>query len=1461
MDPLSIFHPVVREWFARTFRAPTEAQIQGWPAIAQGRHTLISAPTGSGKTLAAFLFCIDRLLRAAVQGTLPDLAQVVYVSPLKALSNDVHRNLSVPLREITQLAWDKGMMVPEIRIAVRTGDTPAHERQATARKPPHIWITTPESFYILLTSASGRRGLAGVQTLILDEIHAVADDKRGSHLALSAERLCELVNRPVTRIGLSATQRPIEEVARFLVGGAHIERDGTPLCTIVEADARRRIDLQIEMPGDELGPIATHELWDETITQIAGLVQQHRTTLVFVNTRRLVERVAHILSQKIGEESVVAHHGSLSRKTRLKAEERLKRAEVKVCVATASLELGIDVGAVELVCQIGSPRSIGVLLQRVGRSGHWLGGIPKGRLFPLTRDELIECAALLYGVRRGELDRLSIPPWPLDILSQQIVAACSSNEWKVEDLFRMVGRAYPYRDLPREHFDQVVRMLSEGVSPRLGYRLALLHHDGIHGILKARRGARLAALTSGGAIPDNADYEVIAEPDGTYVGSVNEDFAVESMAGDVFLLGNTSWRIRRIEKGKVRVEDARGQAPNIPFWLGEAPCRTKELSELISEVRQGIDDRLGDRIGCRRWLSEEAGLSEAAAAQAIEYIAEGKRVLGSTPTARRIVAERFFDESGGMQLVLHAPLGGRINRAWGLALRKRFCRSFDFELQASGSEDGVNLSLGPQHSFPLEDIFQFLRSHRVEDALTQAVLASPIFTTRWRWTLTRSLALLRSRGGKRVPAPIQRMRSDDMLAAVFPAQVQCQDNHGEADVQIPEHPLVFETLRDCLHEALDLEGLRSILRSLELGEIQFLAKDTPMPSAFSHQILNAMPYAFLDDAPLEERRARAVILRRALPDSASDLGRLSPEAIRSAAEDAWPAVRDPDELHDLLLGLVLLPENLSQEDHAGPGSRFEASNAVDPRAARRLPAEAASWFESLEKSGRAFRITSGERHYWAAAEHSGLVERLLVSRAARTGEDSLQDPLVLTVRGWVEVSGPFAASTLARLLGMEATEIREALVKLEGEGLVLRGSFSGVGAEEEFCDRRILARIHRATIAHLRREIEPVATSTFLMFLAGWQHVAYGSEAAGDSGVLEVIEQLQGYETAAAAWEDEILRSRVRDYEPAMLDSLCLAGDVVWGRWMRRATQAEVPARRPGLTRTAVLGLGMREDMPWLLDAGPPDEQALSVPARAVLALLRRRGASFFPEIVAGARHLPSEVEDALWQLVAAGLVTADSFAALRSLVSGEARRQDNSPRRRRQPRRTREGRWSLLEPVGPIPENTVELRARQFLRRYGVFFRELTAREPSAPPWRELLRVLRRLEARGEIRGGRFIDGLTGEQFALPEAVDSLRALHRKHPEGSFLRISACDPLNLVGILTPGQRVPATVGNRVVFRDGVPVAAIDGSETRLIVRVEAAEQPLLERLLDERPGSAFDPSRFAGSPPRSRSGAGPQPS
>ena len=753
------------------------------------------------------------------------------------------------------------------------------------RRPPHILITTPESLYILLTSESGRKSLRHVRTLILDELHAVAGNKRGSHLSLSVERLCDLAEGPVTRIGLSATQRPIEEVARFLVGSQAIAPDGSPDCTIVDSGHSRSMDLAIELPPeDELGPIATHEQWDRMLDRVAEMVARHESTLLFVNTRRLVERVAHQMSLRLGQDTVVPHHGSLSQETRHRAEQLLKDGTVKLCVATSSLELGIDIGSVDLVCQIGSPRSIGLMLQRVGRSGHSVGGTPKGRLFPLTRDELMECLALIRGYRRGNLDTLSIPPWPLDVLAQQIVAECAGQPWDENRLLDLVRRAYPYRELTAERFSEIVEMLSRGVAPREGRRSAYLHHDAVNRELRARRGARLAALTSGGAIPDNADYDVILEPDNTFLGTVNEDFAIESMRGDVFLLGNTPWRIRRVESGKVRVEDAGGSSPTLPFWIGEAPGRTTELSDEVSELRDGLYERLDGNQGRRVARTVRPALPETPPSRPSAYIEEGVRILGTVPTKRRIIAERFFDEAGGMQLIVHSPFGSRINRAWGMALRKEICRTFDFELQAAATEDGINLSLGPSLSFPLGDTFRFVPQAKVTKVLTQAVLQSPLFGVRWRWDASRALALLRFSGGKRVPPPLQRMRSDDLLAAVFPEQVACQDNAPPGDIELPDHPLVFETMRDCLTEAMDVDGLADILTAINGGEIEVMARDTTQPSVFSHQILNAMPYAFLDDAPLEERRSRAVALRRALPEDSRDLGALSPAAIAEAVE-------------------------------------------------------------------------------------------------------------------------------------------------------------------------------------------------------------------------------------------------------------------------------------------------------------------------------------------------------------------------------------------------------------------------------------------------------------------------------------------------------------------------------------------------------------------------------------------------
>ena len=1422
--PLSLFHPLVRGWFGERFDAPTEAQALGWPAIAQGRHTLIAAPTGSGKTLAAFLTCLDSLVRAGLDGGLPERTQVVYISPLKALSNDIERNLAEPLAGIRARAERNGTPLPEIRVAVRTGDTPASKRQQMAKRPPHILITTPESLYILLTSQSGRQALKEVRTLILDELHAVADNKRGSHLSLSVERLCALADGPVTRIGLSATQRPIGEVARFLVGTS----EGTPDCLVVDTGHSRDMDLGLELTDDELGPIATHELWGRVLDRIAELVNGHQTTLVFVNTRRLVERVAHQLSQRLGEEMVVAHHGSLSQERRHEAEGRLKAGQVKVCVATSSLELGIDIGAVDLVCQVGSPRSIGLLLQRVGRSGHSLGRTPKGRLFPLTRDELLECMALVRGFRRGNLDRLAIPPWPLDVLAQQVVAECASREWDEDALYALCRQAYPYRDLPRERYDQVIEILSQGVASREGRRSAWLHRDAVNRKLRGRRGARLAALTNAGAIPDNANYDVIAEPENTFVGTVNEDFAIESLRGDVFLLGNTAWRILRVGSGQVRVEDALGAAPSVPFWLGEAPGRTSELSDEASDLREQLYQRLESGDGVR-WLTEEVGVSREVAEQAGAYVAEGVRILGTSPSKKRIVAERFFDETGGMQLVIHAPFGSRINRAWGMALRKQICRSFDFELQAAATDDGINLSLAPSMSFPLQDVFRYISSRNAEDVLLQAVLQAPLFGIRWRWVVTRALAVLRFSSGRKVPPPLQRMRSDDRLAAVFPAQVACQDNAKPADIEVPDHPLVLETVRDCLTEAMDVEGLRRVLEGIERGDIEVFARETTQPSVFSHQILNAMPYAFLDDAPLEERRSRAVALRRALPQEARDLGKLDAAAIAGAARDAWPVVRDADELHDALLTLGMLPEG-----------------DIGPRALASEADQWPTWFQTLVRERRAVQARYGAgRLAWVATECVPLVSAAFPGVAfdptppalPQKGEPLTEDEAVLTlVRGRVECSGPFRSAELANVLGIKPGDANIALANLEATGNVLRGSFTPGSHEEEFCDRRILARIHRDTVAQLRREIQPVSAATFVRFLFHWQRGTPSRQVRGEEGLLEVVEQLQGFEAAAGAWEPEILPLRVAEYGTTTLDHLSLGGDVVWGRFSKRLANGDAPARA-ALSRSVPISLGLREALPWLLEGPSGDGYRLVGTAGEVLAFLSQRGASFLPDIASGTRRMPSEVESALWQLAAAGLVTADGFSALRGLVTGATKRVQKSARFRRRPRRRLPiSRWSLLQPISaqswfdrlttngddPNPQeghpgssltadDVTEARAMQLLRRWGIVFPEVLARESTAPPWRALLQVYRRAEARGEIRGGRFVTGFVGEQFALPESVEMLRTLRRAGPDGRRIVVSACDPLNLAGVLTPGPRVPALLGNRVVFRDGVPVASLQG--------------------------------------------------
>lgn len=1403
-------HPLVREWFIAKLGTPTEPQVQGWPSILAGKSTLISAPTGSGKTFAAFLACIDGLVRQALDGSLPDFTEVLYVSPLKALSNDIHKNLIEPLKEISELAQQQGLKMMEIRAAVRTGDTLPKERQAMLKKPPHILITTPESLYILLTAEKSRQILMQVKTLIVDEIHALANDKRGTHLLLSLERLDAICQTPPVRIGLSATQKPIEVVAEYLSG---TQRTKPVLVNIGHA---RHLEISVEVPSSELGAIASNEMWGEIYVRLAELAKQNRSTLIFVNTRRLAERVAHHLSEILGEDKVAAHHGSLSRKLRLEAETKLKNGELKALVATASLELGIDIGSIDLVCQLGSPRAIAVALQRIGRAGHWHGAISKGRIFATTRDELLECAAVVKAIREGDLDQLIIPDEPLDVLSQQIIATCATGEWREDDLFELIKNSYSYKNLSREIFNSVINMLSEGIAGSRGRYGAYLFRDQVNGIVKGRRGARLTAITSGGAIPDNGLFSVIAEPNGVMVGTLDEDFAVESNSGDIFLLGTTSWQIIRVESktGRVLVQDAHGAPPTVPFWRGEAPARTKELSLHLSTLRKIISDMLPVTLSANQdaqsqpetataiaWLKEHCGLDQSGAEQIVEYILQGRAVLGAVPTQDTIIAERFFDESGGMQLIIHSPFGSRINKAWGLALRKCFCRSFNFELQAAATEDGINIALAEQHSFPLSDVFHFLHPNSIKKVLTQAVLQSPLFPTRWRWVAVRSLALVRFRGGKKVPPNIQRMLSDDLMAAVFPDAAACQDNLAGRDIELPDHPLINEAMKDALTEALNIEGLTELLQRILDGEIKCLAVDTPVPSAFSHEILNANPYAFLDDAPLEERRARAVEMRRMLPESVlEEVGKLDAEAIVEVQQQAWPDVRNADELHDLLQSLIAFPLEIDLADFQQPSPLW------------------ASYFEELCAAGRVGTASVDNKIFWFAAEKAKSFSAIypdasLMITPVNVEQDAISADAatVHLLRGWMLHLGPVTATELSKTLKLNLSDVDQTLLQLESSGLILRGKFRHTATEQtEWCERRLLARIHRLTIGRLRKEIEPVTAAQFIRWLLTWQHLAPGTQLRDEHGLLEIIKQLQGFELPTNAWEKDILAKRMIGYDPFMLDRLCLSGTIGWGRLSTHSSilaETEIPeddkktTKRVMPTSVAPITFFVREEADWMpahnrLENGE-DLTGLNHVAQEIYTYLKEKGASFFVDIVRGVGHLKSEVETGLWQLSAAGLITADGFDSLRSLIDPRRRLKQ---RYRNRPRYNT-GRWSILN-VEAIPDQNQQREAIcwMLLKRYGVVFRDLLQREKNIPRWRELLLAFRRLEDRGEIRGGRFVSGFLGEQFALPYAVDSLRVFKKKELDETPITISAVDPLNLVGIILPGSRVAAFSGKTVIF-------------------------------------------------------------
>lgn len=1373
------FHPVIQAWFARRFPAgPTDPQRHAWPDIASGDDVLVAAPTGSGKTLTAFMVGINEFFCSPPDAQ-PLGPSIVYLSPLKALATDIRHNLQQPLEELASLAVEMGYEAPPIRVEVRTGDTSQTERQQHVRKPPHIYVTTPESFYLLLTSPNGRNILRHVSTVIVDEIHYMAPDKRGTHLTLSLERLDRLTmetsGRRAQRIGLSATQRPLELVADFLSGVDRIRPT-----RIVDCVAARSVDFAISLPATELEAVMPTEQFHEVLGQLADMVAQHTTTLIFVQSRRLAERLAHELTDVLlenslvgdAEQSVAAHHGSMSHERRHLIESKLRAGQLRALVATASLELGIDIGPVDLVVQVGSPRSISTFLQRAGRANHRVGGIPTARLIPFNRHELIEAIALLDSVRRGELDVLQIPEEPIDVLMQQLVAEVSTRADDTPDaLYELVRHAYPYRNLSRATFDEALEFVSHGVFTGRGQRGQQLSLDPINDTVRPRRSAKHAAIMNGGTIPDLGDYNVIVDPDNQVIGQLSEDFAIESAVGDVFLLGTHAWRVVRVEQSSVRVVDADGAEPSVPFWFGESPARTWELSQAVSRLYEELSDPLTvrDVVGAKSILTAIPGVSAEAAEQTVTFLSASLDALGVLPSQHCVVIERFFDETGSTQLVVHAPFGARVNRALGLALRKRFCVTFDFELQAAADDDAITIALGPHHSMELSTIMPMVRPSSFRTVLEQAVLPLPMLKTRWRWNGVRSLVINRTSSGARRPIQWIRMDADDLMAAVWPSLAACQENAPAGPIPIPDHVLVRQTLRDVFFEPLDVAALETVLRGVDDGSIRVHTVDTPTPSPLAQGILTGRPYTFLDDAPLEERRSRAVSLDRHLGAVGADglpvpsqRHALDADLVAEAVASAAPRIRDRHELADFLHTYFAL---------------------------RPVP-EWQSMFDELVTEGRALEVDGT----WVSATRPNVMDELALDDEAAA----------ILVTAHLEVAGPATVATLIGedVLGagplrgapLSALRASTALARLEALG------FAIALPNETWCTRNMYQRLQRRARARERRRQPTVSLEQFLTFLLHYQHLAPGSQLSGRAGLLEVIRQLQGVEIAAGEWESQIFARRVSDYEPAWLDELCLAGEVTWARLTPKTSSDDSRRSSSSPSGTTPITFADREDF-WTLITIARHRREFVAPSngasRDVYELLTTRGAQFRADLPRLLGRLPDDVNDGLWDLVARGVAHADSFHAVRNLLrgtrSGTNRRHARGRQRSDLSTGVGEGRWMHLPTESSevdrlILEDLGEFLANQMIARWGLVTYELYEAEDVSVPWLYVVRALRKFEAQGRVVGGRFVTGLRGEQYASREALDLLMSAPRV-PE---FEISACDPLNLTGGIMSGARVPA---------------------------------------------------------------------
>jgi ATP-dependent Lhr-like helicase len=1409
------FLPFVHRWFENTFREPTPPQRDGWNAIASARDTLIVAPTGSGKTLASFLWALDHLHRLAVDGRLEDKVYVVYVSPLRALNNDIEKNLREPLAGIRRAAEAAGLDLPEVRVAVRTGDTLAAQRQAMTRRPPHVLITTPESLYILLTSAGFRPALAQARFVIVDEVHALLGGKRGAHLALSLERLQALVQeaggpRP-QRIGASATVRPVEDALAFLTGATAAD----PVA--VDAGFSRDLDVRVTSPVDDFLTTQSDMVWDATLQQVAELVQSHRTTLVFAQSRRSAERLARDLNDRIVDGRVAAHHGSLSRRARLEAENRLKAGDLKALVATSSLELGIDVGAIDLVVQLQSPRNVAAALQRVGRAGHALSRVSKGRIVVTKGEELLEAAAVVRSIRERTLDRMHMPNAPLDVLAQQIVAAVAAESLDVDVLYRRFIAAAPYRTLTRETFREVVRSVAEplphevkGVAPRVLW-------DRVNDRLHARRGTRFLALTSGGTIQDAGLYDVFVADTDLKVGTLDEEFVTESLPGDVFLLGSNAWKIVRVRADRVLVEDAHGMSPTIPFWKGEHPSRSYDLGVAVGRLRREAAARIDDPEFVA-WAERECGLEERAALAMRAWLAKAGEVLDGVPDDRGLVVESFADEMGGRHAMIHSVFGMRVNGAWGMALKEKVRRAYGLVAEAAHVDDGLLLSFAPGQVPPSpERLTTLVAPEEVDDLLGRALIGSPLFGTRFRHAAVRALFIPRMYKGQRTPAYLLRLKADALLEAVG---------------GLPDFPVVAETLRECFEDALDVPRFKRLLERLHDGEMWTRHVDTPLPSPFVYPLLLAWDWAYLDAGHAEERRTDAVSMRKAWTVAPGPLDPKVVAAVEAELQKTAPErrARDANELAAILDDLGdLTRDEIAARSDADPDAMIAAL-----RAERRIT-------EAEFPGGRHAWIPAADALHYAALATDAGVERIAL-RLLRT-------------------RGPVTPAWLSARYGLTAAEATDVLDRLAGRGVVRRGEYVAGVAAPQYVHIAVLEEIQRRQV-HSRRLPRPVATAEqFTAALLRRHHLHPDHRLVGPPGVLDALELLQGEDFPVRVWEQDLLAARVEDYQREWLDQLGLAGEIVWTPFEPKGAER---------ARSARVGVALRENVAWLRPA-PTAAAELDPKVKNVLLHLQLRGASFAPDLGRVAGLETRETLAALWELFWAGLVTPDTFSAIVAGSAAPRAGQTPLPARRPHRRGARRapvargpviGRWSALaEEEALSAEERSEAQAHLLLARYGILARELAQGD-----WSTLRHTLLRMEYGGEVVRGYFVEGLSGEQYALPDALTELDAPSRRAEPHVLVNIA--DPANLWGrtlTLTrlDGVRAPAAriATTWLIVRQGRPILLVEGQGRSLtpLAGWQAVDFPgamralssAVERPLTLRPVRRLDVFEWDGRPVR----------